>query len=334
MKKTTKIIVALIVIVGISLGIVLGINKAKESSEKISIIATNFPAYDFARAVAGDKANIKMLVKPGAETHDFEPTPQDIIDIKNSALFVYTGGESDEWIEDILEDTDIDKTKLVKMMGAVEVVEEETVEGMEHEHHHEHEEHDDHEDEEHDDHHEHEEEVEYDEHVWTSPKNAIRIVGAIKDELSKISPKYETLFTGNSKAYINKLSELDQKFQDIVKAGNRKTVIFGDRFPLRYFVDEYGLNYYAAFPGCSDQTEANSKTIAFLVDKIKNEKIPVVFKIEMGNGKLAETISNETGAKVLEFQSAHNISSDEFNNGVTYVDLMERNLSALKEALN
>lgn len=329
MKKTTKIIIALIAIVGISLGIILGINKAKESSEKISIIATNFPAYDFARAVAGDKANIKMLVKPGAETHDFEPTPQDIIDIKNSALFIYTGGESDEWIENVLKDIDANKTKLVKMMDAVEVVEEETVEGMEHEHHHEHEEY-----EEHEHHHEHEEEIEYDEHVWTSPKNAIKIVGAIKDELSKISPKNETIFADNARAYTDKLSELDQKFQDIVKTGNRKVVIFGDRFPLRYFVDEYGLNYYAAFPGCSDQTEASSKTIAFLVDKVKNEKIPVIFKIEMSSGKLAETISNETGTKVLEFQSAHNISSDEFNNGVTYVDLMERNLSVLKEALN
>lgn len=317
MKKTTKIIIILIVIIGIFLGIILGVNKAKESNEKLSIITTNFPAYDFARAVAGDKANIKMLVKPGAETHDFEPTPQDIIDIKNSALFVYTGGESDEWIEDILEDIDINKTKLIKMMDAVEVVEEETVEGMEHENHH-----------------EHEEEAEYDEHVWTSPKNAIKIVGAIKDELSKISPKNETLFANNSKAYIDKLSELDQKFQNIIKAGNRKTVVFGDRFPLRYFVDEYNLNYYAAFPGCSDQTEASSKTVAFLVDKIKNERIPVVFKIEMSSGKLAETISNETGAKVLEFQSAHNISSDKFNAGVTYIDLMERNLSALKEALD
>ena len=326
MKKTTKIIIALIAIVGISLGIILGINKAKESSEKISIIATNFPAYDFARAVAGDKANIKMLVKPGAETHDFEPTPQDIIDIKNSALFIYTGGESDEWIENVLKDIDADKTKLAKMMDAVEVVEEKTVEGMEHEHHHEH--------EEHEHHHEHEEEVEYDEHVWTSPKNAIKIVGTIKDELSKISPKNETIFADNARTYTDKLSELDQKFQDIVKTGNRKVVIFGDRFPLRYFVDEYGLNYYAAFPGCSDQTEASSKTIAFLVDKVKNEKIPVVFKTEMSSGKLAETISNETSAKVLEFQSAHNISSDEFNKGVTYVDLMERNLSVLKEALN
>ena len=317
MKKTTKIIIILIVVIGISLGIILGVNKAKESNEKVSITTTNFPAYDFARAVAGDEADIKMLVKPGAETHDFEPTPQDIIDIKNSALFVYTGGESDEWIEGILEDIDINKTKLVKMMDVVEVVEEETVEGMEHESHH-----------------EHEEEAEYDEHVWTSPKNAIKIVDAIKDELSKISPRNETLFADNSKIYIDKLSELDQKFQDIIKAGNRKTVVFGDRFPLRYFVDEYNLNYYAAFPGCSDQTEASSKTVAFLVDKIKNERIPVVFKIEMSSGKLAETISNETGAKVLEFQSAHNISSDEFNAGVTYVDLMEHNLSALKEALN
>jgi len=279
----------------------------------VIISSTNFPAYDFVRAVASDKANIKILVKPGVETHDFEPTPQDIIDIKNSALFIYTGGESDEWIEDILEDIDLNKTKLVKMMDAVEVVEEETIEGMEHER---------------------EAEVEYDEHVWTSPKNAIKIINTIETELSKISSKDAKTFTDDSRTYIDKLSELDQKFQDIVKDSKRKTLIFGDRFPLRYFVDEYNLNYYAAFPGCSHQTEASSKTVAFLVDKIKSEKISVVFKIEMSNGKLAETISDETGAKVLEFQSAHNISSDEFDKGVTYLDLMERNLSVLEEALN
>ena len=322
-KKIAKMVIALIAVLAILLGVVFLVNKTPENPNRISIVATNFPAYDFARAVAGDQANIKMLVSPGTETHDFEPTPQDIIDIKNSDLFIYTGGESDEWIKGVLSDLDRDKTAIVRMMDAVDVVEEEITEGMKRESESESESQSDSNDE-----------SEYDEHVWTSPHNAIQIVSAIKGELSKISPENTAIFTGNANSYIDKLTDLDQNFRDIIKNGHRNTIIFGDRFPLRYFADEYGLTYYAAFPGCSEQTEASSRTIAFLVDKINSEHIPVVFKIELSSGKLAETISNETGAKVLEFHSAHNISSDDFNNDVTYIDLMALNLNALKEALN
>lgn len=314
MKKSIKIIISFIAIIVLAIGAVIGISSINKNSEKISIVATNFPAYDFVRAVVGDKADIKILVKPGAETHDYEPTPSDIIDINNSKLFVYTGGESDEWIEDILEDIDADKTKMFKMMDAVEVVEEEAVEGMEEEH-------------------EHEEEVEYDEHVWTSLKNAIKIIDHVKDELIKISPENKDEFEDNAKNYTNKLAELDSKFKDIVRNANRKVVVFGDRFPLRYFVDDYGLKYFAAFPGCSEQTEASSKTIAFLVNKVKAENIPVVLKIEMSSGNIAKTIADETGAKVLTFNTAHNVSVDDFNNGMTYAKIMESNIEALKEAL-
>ena len=321
MKKSTKIIISFVAIIVLAIGAIIGINNITKNHEKISIVATNFPAYDFARAVAGDKADIKLLIKPGAETHDFEPTPSDIIDIKNSKFFVYTGGESDEWIEDILSDIDIEKTKLIKMMDSVEVVEEETVEGMEHEHEHEHE------------HEEDEEEIEYDEHVWTSLKNAQKIVNRIKDELVQISPEHKDDFEKNAEEYNKKLNKLDKEFEEIVENGNRKVVIFGDRFPLRYFVEDYGLKYFAAFSGCSEQTEASSKTIAFLVDKVKSEKIPVVLKIEMSNGNIARTIAKETGAKVLTFNTAHNVSADDFRNGTTYAKIMEDNLVVLKEAL-
>ena len=321
MKKSTKIIISFVAIIVLAIGAIIGINNITKNHEKISIVATNFPAYDFARAVAGDKADIKLLIKPGAETHDFEPTPSDIIDIKNSKFFVYTGGESDEWIEDILSDIDVKKTKLIKMMDSVEVVEEETVEGMEHEHEHEHE------------HEEDEEEIEYDEHVWTSLKNAQKIVNKIKDELVQISPEHKDDFEKNAEEYNKKLNKLDKEFEEIVENGNRKVVIFGDRFPLRYFVEDYGLKYFAAFSGCSEQTEASSKTIAFLVDKVKSEKIPVVLKIEMSNGNIARTIAKETGAKVLTFNTAHNVSADDFRNGKTYAKIMEDNLVVLKEAL-
>ena len=323
MKKISKILLVFVVAV-FSIVSLTGCNKNKDNENKLTIVTTNFPSYDFARAVVKDNKDVelKMLLKPGAESHDFEPTPQDIIDIKNSDLFIYTGGESDEWISDILDDIDTDKTKVIKMMDLVDVKEEEIVEGMEDEEHEEEEEHHD------------EEEVEYDEHVWTSPVNAIKIVNALRDEVVSIDNDNKKVYEDSTKEYTDKLEKIDNEFKDIVKNAKRKEIIFGDRFPLRYFVDEYNLKYYAAFPGCSAQTEASAKTISYLVDKVKKDKIPVVFHIELSNGKIAEAISKETGAKVLEFNTAHNISQKDFDAGVTYVDIMEENTKVLKEALN
>lgn len=323
MKKISKILLVFVVAV-FSIVSLTGCNKNKDNENKLTIVTTNFPSYDFARAVIKDNKDVelKMLLKPGAESHDFEPTPQDIIDIKNSDLFIYTGGESDEWISDILDDIDTDKTKVIKMMDLVDVKEEEIVEGMEDEEHEEEEEHHD------------EEEVEYDEHVWTSPVNAIKIVNALRDEVVSIDNDNKKVYEDSAKEYTDKLEKIDNEFKDIVKNAKRKEIIFGDRFPLRYFVDEYNLKYYAAFPGCSAQTEASAKTISYLVDKVKENKIPVVFHIELSNGKIAEAISKETGAKVLEFNTAHNISQKDFDAGVTYVDIMEENTKVLKEALN
>lgn len=323
MKKISKILLIFVVAV-FSIVSLTGCNKNKDNENKLTIVTTNFPSYDFARAVVKDNKDVelKMLLKPGAESHDFEPTPQDIIDIKNSDLFIYTGGESDEWISDILDDIDTDKTKVIKMMDLVDVKEEEIVEGMEDEEHEEEEEHHD------------EEEVEYDEHVWTSPVNAIKIVNALRDEVVSIDNDNKKVYEDSAKEYTDKLEKIDNEFKDIVKNAKRKEIIFGDRFPLRYFVDEYNLKYYAAFPGCSAQTEASAKTISYLVDKVKEDKIPVVFHIELSNGKIAEAISKETGAKVLEFNTAHNISQKDFDAGVTYVDIMEENTKVLKEALN
>ena len=323
MKKISKILLIFVALV-FSIVSLTGCNKNKDNENKLTIVTTNFPSYDFARAVVKDNKDVelKMLLKPGAESHDFEPTPQDIIDIKNSDLFIYTGGESDEWISDILDDIDTDKTKVIKMMDLVDVKEEEIVEGMEDEEHEEEEEHHD------------EEEVEYDEHVWTSPVNAIKIVNALRDEVVSIDNDNKKVYEDSAKEYTDKLEKIDNEFKDIVKNAKRKEIIFGDRFPLRYFVDEYNLKYYAAFPGCSAQTEASAKTISYLVDKVKEDKIPVVFHIELSNGKIAEAISKETGAKVLEFNTAHNISQKDFDAGVTYVDIMEENTKVLKEALN
>ncbi len=323
MKKVLKVMIVAIMVFGI-VGLT-GCNK-NNKNDKLTIISTSFPGYDFARAITKDNANVevKMLLKPGAEMHDFEPTPQDIKDIKNSDIFIYVGGDSDEWIEDVLDDIDTDKTKIIKLMDLVNVVEEEHVEGME-EHHHDDDEHE--EDEE-------EEEVEYDEHVWISPINAITITNKLKDEVGKIDNNNKELYEKNAGNYVNELTNIDIEIKDIVKNGKRKEIIFGDRFPLRYFVDEYGLSYYAAFPGCSEQTEASAKTISFLINKVKEDKIPVVFHIELSSGKIANAIAKETGAKVLEFKTAHNISQKDFDAGVTYVDIMKDNIKVLKEALN
>ncbi|MDO5481334.1 MAG: metal ABC transporter substrate-binding protein [Candidatus Saccharibacteria bacterium] len=313
MEKSIKMIIALIIFLLAGVGITVMVSNNRNNTEKITIIATNFPAYDFARAVAGETAEIKMLINPGVEMHDFEPTPGDIIDIKNSELFIYTGGESDEWIEDILGDINANKTRLFRMMDAVKIVEEEAIEGMEDA--------------------EESGETEYDEHIWTSLRNAEKIVDRIKDELIEISPENKSVFEENAKNYTEKLAELDSEFQEIVANGKRDVIVFGDRFPFRYFVDDYGLDYFAAFPGCSEQTEASNKTIAFLVDKIKTEKIPVVFKVEMSSGKIAETIANETGAEILTFNSAHNISAEDFKSGLTYAKIMKNNTEVLQKAL-
>ncbi len=318
--KTLSGIALIALILGASIFVITKFAGNKNSAR---IISSNFIGYDFARAVTGDKSEISMLLKLGAEAHDFEPTPEDIINIKNADLFIYVGGESDEWIENLLEGNEIPAEKTLRLMDLVEVKEEELSEGME-EH-----EHDEHEHS-HEDHEEHEE---YDEHIWTSPVNAIKLVNGTKDKLSKIHPEKEGIYTKNANAYISRLLAIDQKIRDVVSSSTKKELIFGDRFPFRYFVDEYGLSYYAAFPGCSEQTEASSQTIAFLIDKVKTDGIKTILKIELTSDKLAKTIAEEAGAKVLTLNAAHNISKEDFESGLTYADIMEANINVLKEAL-
>ena len=314
MKKFIK---SLIIIIPALLIVGLFLFAQKSEGDKLTIVSTSFPGYDFARAITKntDDAEVKMLISPGAEMHDFEPTPQDIKDIQNSDLFIYVGGDSDEWVEGVLSNINPEKTKIVKLMNLVDTVEEEHIEGME---------------EHHDD---EEEEFEPDEHVWTSPANAIAIINKLKDEVVKIDSNNKSTYEKNAANYIAELEKIDQDIKAIVASAKRKELIFGDRFPLRYFADAYGLSYYAAFPGCSEQTEASAKTISFLIDKVKEDNVPVVFKIELSNGKIAEAIASETGTKVLEFHTAHNISRQDFDDGLTYADLMKRNIEVLREAL-
>jgi zinc transport system substrate-binding protein len=293
-----------------------GQKDTHKADGKISVVTTIFPPYDFVREIAGDKVQLTMLLQPGAESHSFEPTPQDIIKVQNCDVFVYVGGESDAWVDEILESMDTSRMEIITLMDCVDVVEEVVVEGMQEE--------------------EEEEEAEgpeYDEHVWTSPRNAKLIVRKIADVLKRRDAPGAAVYEQNAAAYMAKLTELDASFQKMISGAKRKTLAFGDRFPFRYFADAYGLDYFAAFPGCSTETECSAATIAFLVNKVRAEKIPVVFHIELSNEKIADTICEETGAKKLLLHAVHNISKRDFERGANYYDLMTHNIQNLQEAL-
>jgi zinc transport system substrate-binding protein len=282
---------------------------------KISVVTTIFPPYDFVRQIAGDKVNLTMLLPPGSESHSFEPTPQDIIRVQNCDVFIYVGGESDEWVDRILTSMDTGRMEIITLMDCVDVVEEDIVEGMEEEEE------------------EEGEGPEYDEHVWTSPGNARLIVRKITEVLQRADKPNARAYADSAAAYTAKLEELDASFRSLVGGARRKTMVFGDRFPFRYFADAYGLSYFAAFPGCSTETECSAATIAFLVNKVRDEKIPVVFHIELSNERIADAICEETGANKRLLHAVHNITKRDFDNGVGYYDLMSRNVTALREAL-
>lgn len=322
-----------------------GKEQNTEENKKISVVATIFPQYDFVRQIAGDDVELKMLLKPGEETHSYEPTPQDMIAIQNSDLFIYVGGENDAWVEDILESMPDNGRTTLKLVDCVDTVEEEHVEGMKEERGHDHDDHDDHDedDAEHDedeaDHEEHGQEDthsvhEIDEHVWTSPVNAVKIVEQIKEELCELDPENASVYEENAEAYVEQLKELDQEFQDVVDHSKRKLMIFGDRFPFRYFAEEYDLDYYAAFSGCASDTEPSAATMAFLINKVRDENIKTVLKMELSNENIAKAIAEATNADVKEFYSCHNLTAEQFADGETYLSLMEKNVETLREVLN
>lgn len=308
----------------------------EEEDKKLNVITTIFPQYDFSREVGGDRVNLTMLLPPGSESHSYEPSPQDIIEIRNCDVFIYVGGKSESWVDTILESMDTSHMTVLSLMDIVDVVEEEIVEGMEHEHEEGHDHEDGHshaEDEEHTHEESEQEAAEYDEHVWTSPVNAIKITKQIGETFAGRDPQNADFYQENTDSYIGQLEDLDAQFHEIVDGAARKTLVFGDRFPFRYFADEYGLSYYAAFPGCSTDTEPSAQTVAFLIDMIKEQEIPAVFHIEFSNERMADTISESTGAKKLLLHSCHNVSRDDINAGVNYLDLMLQNAENLKEAL-
>lgn len=271
--------------------------ETKQEKTGISVITSNFPLYDFVREIGGDRVNVQLLLKPGAESHSFEPSPQDMIAIEEADLFFYIGGESEYWV------------KSLTNHGAVALID--SVEGKEEADGH-----------------------ETDEHIWTSPKNAMTMAETICGELCRIDSENQLFYEENLRRYSEELVALDCRFSEIVKHGERQKVVFGDRFPFLYFAEEYGLSYAAAFPGCASQAEPSAAVMAELIDTVQKENIPVVFYLELSNRSVAEAIADATGAKTALFHSCHNVSKQEFDEGATYLSLMNQNAEHLEEALH
>ena len=335
-----KKIIALLLVLLMTAGMLAGCGKQKDddttdTTDKLSIVTTIFPEYDWVRQILGDKADnadVTMLLDNGVDLHSYQPTADDIVKISDCDLFIYVGGESYGWVEDALKNATNKDMKVVNLLEVLgdKVKNEEVVEGMQEEEH-------EHEDgEEHEEGEEHEHEEEADEHVWLSLKNAEVLVGTISNALQEVDPGNKDAYAANADAYVKKLSALDAEYQTAVDNAARKTVLFGDRFPFRYLVDDYGLNYYAAFVGCSAETEASFETISFLAKKLDELKLPCVLTIEGKNHKIAETIVKNTAPKsqkILTMDSMQSTTSKDVASGTTYFSVMEKNLAVLKEAL-
>ena len=274
---------------------------------KLQIVCTSFPAYDFAREIAGDRAELTLLIKPGSEVHSYEPTPKDMIRIQESDLFICNGGESEQWAKTLI----TPELNTIYRRDCVDTVEE-SADGI---------------------YNAEDGEPELDEHVWTSPLNAIKISEEICNALCKLDTDNAEAYKTNFTAYKAQLMALDREFRQVIKNSGKHTLVFADRFPMRYFALEYGLDCYAAFPGCSSETEPSAKTVAYLIDRVREDKIPAVLYMEFSNQKMADVICEDTGCKKLPFYSAHSVSAEQFEQGVSYLDLMRINLNSLKEAL-
>lgn len=286
-----------------------------DDSGKIKISATLFPQYDFARQIAGDKAEITLILPSGMDSHSYEPTPSDIININKSDLFIYTGEYLESWANDIVGDIDTDKTHVLDVSSGIQLVKEDD------EHHHD--------DEDEEGHHH-----EYDPHIWTSPVIAMQMADNIAEALCETDSVNSDYYKQNAENYKKQLQELDSEFREIVADGKRNTIYFGGKFALYYFTQEYGLDYVSAFDSCSGETEPSAKVMSEMISSIKENNIPVIYYEEIAEPTVANMIADETGAKPLLFHSCHNVTPEDFRNGVTYIDLMKQNAVNLREGLS
>ena len=302
-------------------------HEPPQDDGRLRVVCTLFPYYDFARQIGGDAVDVALLVPAGRETHSFEPTPRDVIRISEADVFIYNGGESEQWVSDILDAAGEDIPCVLSMMDTAELYEEEYAEGMQGASGHDHADHDH-------DHGAEDEDAAYDEHIWTSPVTAMSLCRAIADALCRADPAHAEDFRARLTDYLAALEALDGTFREIVAEGSRNLLVFGDRFPLLYFCREYGLDYRAAFHGCAGDTEPSLATLKYLIDLVREQHIPVVYTIELSSRKVAEAIAETTGAQVRTFHSCQTVSRAEFDSGVTYLQLMEANADALREGLS
>ena len=311
-------------------------DKGDNTKGKLKVVTTIFPEYDITRAIAKDKVDLELMIKPGVDVHSFTPTPQDIKTVQNSDIFVYGGTEHDKWVENLTKSIDMKNKKVVKLVDGIQQLEEESVDGMKHEHHHDDEKEDEHnhdhkheKEEKHSHDHENESDKELDPHYWTSPKNAIQMAKTVTNALVEKDPGNAEFYKENAKNYIKQLEDVDKELHDVVDKAKIKKVVIADRFPFRYLFKDLGLEYRALFSGCSVESTASAGQIKKMVDYVKENKIPVVYHIE-----LAETVAKNSGAKVKLLHSIHTVTKEDFDKGTTYIDLMKQNVEALKEGLN
>lgn len=300
-------------------------NKKKPTGEtaEFSVVAVNFMCYDLARAVCGTgdasvnkvfsgmqrtPADLQLILKPGTDLHSFDPSPKDIIAIENAGIFIYTGGESDEWADKLLKTLKNPPAHIFKLMEYVETEEEHEDSADKHDH-------------------------EADEHVWTSPANALKLVDSLAAALSECNPSMADVYSANAAIYKEEIENARDEIKNVLAKKEKHVIVMGDRFPLKYFAKEFGIEYYAAFAGCSSAVEANPTVIANLTNIIKEEKLPAVFTIELSNRRIAQTIAESTGVKVLELNAAHNLTQRQFDSGMTYIDTLYANAEALKAGL-
>ncbi len=317
MKKVVSILLILI----ITAFCFCSCAKTDVSGEGLSVVCTTFPQYDYLKNILGSDESLTLLLDDGADLHSYEPTAQDIIKIGGADLFVYVGGNSDSWVDGAVKSATNPSLKTVALMDLVNTYEEEYIAGMEHEH------------SEHNEAHGGDHSGE-DEHIWLSIKNAITITEKLCDAVCEADMANAEKYKVNAQAYITKLYSLDKEYQAVIDTAKRNHLLFADRFPFRYLVEDYGLSYFAAFAGCSSESEASFDTLAFLIDKTNELSLPVVLIIDNSEGSLAKTVCAESNAKTLSLNSCQSISMKDINGGANYLDIMKSNLEIIREALN
>ena len=321
-----KRILALLLAAAVALPLCACAPAGEEAEDgRLQVVCSLFPYYDFVREIGGAYVSPRLLVAAGREAHSFEPTPMDVIRVSRADVFVYNGGEGEQWVDEILSSAGENIPTVLRMMDYADMLTEEPLAG-----------HDDHDhadhDHEHDDDHD-SDDIEYDEHIWTSPVQAMKLCRAICDALCAADPAHAAVYRSNLENYLGQLAELDVAFRQVCSEKKRSLLVFGDRFPLLYFCREYGLDYRAAFHGCSSDTEPSLYTLKFLIDKVRQQDIPVVYALELSSRKVADSIAETTGATVETFYSCQTVSQADWAAGEGYVSLMRRNVAALREGI-